>query len=147
MAYDGEYLYVAVTCRQAPQFTYRSAVGVRPRDADLAAEDRVDLLLDIDRDFATYYHLAVDHRGWTCDDCWGDRTWDPTWFVASRREGGQWIAEIAIPLDQLAVHRPAAGDTWALGLQRIVPGVGFQSWNTPAATTIIPEGFGYLIFD
>ena len=147
MAYDGEFLYVAISCRQAPQFTYRPAAGVRSRDADLAAEDRVDLLLDIDRDFATYYHLAVDHRGWTSDDCWGDRSWDPTWFVAARSEGGQWIAEIAIPLDELAVRRPVAGDTWALGLQRIVPGVGFQSWNTPAAAAIIPEGFGYLIFD
>ena len=55
---------------------------VRPRDADLRPYDRVSLLLDLDRDYATYFHLQVDQRGCVCEDCWGDRTWNPRWFVA-----------------------------------------------------------------
>jgi hypothetical protein len=35
----------------------------------------------------------------------------------------------------------------AVAAARIVPGVGFQSWNTPAAVEVIPEGFGYLVFE
>ena len=35
---------------------------------------------------------------------------------------------------------------WAVGIQRVVPGVGFQSWSTPAAVAVLPDGFGYLVF-
>ena len=31
--------------------------------------------------------------------------------------------------------------------QRTVPGVGLQSWSTPASTAVVPEGFGLLIFE
>ena len=120
----------------------------RPRDGDLSAHDRVEFLLDIDRDFATYYQLAVDRRGWTIDRCWEDRTWDPQWFVATRREQGRWTVEAAIPLKELTGKPPRPGDVWALGVQRVVPGVGFQSWTTPAAAaTALPDGFGYLVFE
>jgi photosystem II stability/assembly factor-like uncharacterized protein len=147
LAYDREFLYVAVACREAPSVKYQPGTGSRPRDADLSARDRVELYLDVDRDFVTAYHLAVDHRGWTAEDCWGDRTWNPTWYVAAGNQAGVWTAEAAIPLDQLAGRYPSARDVWAVGLQRTVPGVGFQAWSTPASTEGMPEGFGYLIFE
>jgi hypothetical protein len=31
-------------------------------------------------------------------------------------------------------------------VQRVIPGVGFQSWTTPAAAEIVSEGFGLLTF-
>jgi len=147
LAYDAEFLYVAIKCRQAPGAKYETAGGPRPRDADLAAHDRVDIFLDLDRDFATYYHFSIDHRGWTAEDCWGDKTWSPKWFLAAKTEDGCWTAEAAIPLDQLAGRRPKPRDAWAMGIQRTIPGVGFQSWSSPAAPTVLPEGFGYLIFE
>jgi len=104
-------------------------------------------LIDLDRDFATYYRLAVDDRGWTREDCWGDATWNPTWFVAAASSADAWTAEAAIALDQLSGDLPEKGTAWAIGIQRIVPGAGFQSWNTPAAVEVIPEGFGYLVFE
>jgi hypothetical protein len=58
-----------------------------------------------------------------------------------------WRAEAAIGLDQLTGRFPAARDVWAAGIQRTVPGVGFQSWTTPASTAVVPEGLGLLIFD
>ncbi len=150
LAYDAEFLYLAVDCRQPPDEnaagTRRVLATIRPRDADLSAHDRVEVFLDIGRDFATYYHLAVDHRGWTFDRCWEDATWDPTWFVASRQEEGRWTAEAAIPLKELTGRAPQPHDVWAVGIQRVVPGVGFQSWTTPAAIAVLPDGFGYLVF-
>jgi len=124
-----------------------AAPGPRPRDADLASRDRVELYVDLDRDYATYYRLAIDHRGWTAEDCWGDATWNPKWFVAAGSADGSWSAEAAIPLDQLTGEAPQKGAAWAIGIQRIAPGAGFQSWNTPAAVEVVPEGFGYLVFD
>ena len=57
-----------------------------------------------------------------------------------------WTVEAAIPLSELTGQPPAATPAWAVGIQRIVPGVGFQSWTKPAAPEIIPEGFGLLLF-
>jgi len=145
-AYDAEFLYIAISCRRAPGVKYEPATSARPRDADLTARDRVDVLVDIDRDFATYYRLSVDYRGFTADCCWGDPSWNPTWFVAANSTGEAWTVEAAIGLDQLTGRYPKSRDAWAVGVQRTIPGVGFQSWSTPASTDVAPEGFGYLIF-
>ncbi|NUQ62220.1 MAG: hypothetical protein HUU20_07015 [Pirellulales bacterium] len=146
LAYDDQFLYIAVECRFAPGAKYEAAGGPRPRDPDLSVRDRVDVFLDIDRDYVTYYRLTIDHRGWTGESCWGDASWDPTWFVAAAEDAGTWTAEAAIALDQLTGDYPHAASAWAVGIQRTVPGVGFQSWNTPAAVEVMPEGFGYLLF-
>jgi len=147
LAYDNEFLYLAIEARQAPGAEYPVSEGPRPRDPDLSEHDRVDVLLDIDRDYTTYYRLTIDHRGWPAEACWGDATWDPTWFVAPDIDAGTWTAEAAVPLDQLTGQYPSSRSVWAIGIQRTVPGVGFQSWSTPAAVAVVPEGFGYLIFE
>ena len=147
LAYDSEFLYLAMSCRQAPGAKYPPCPAPRPRDPDLSAGDRVEVFLDLDRDFVSYYRLAIDHRGWTGEDCWGDHTWNPTWFVAARSEDNAWTAEAAVPLDELTGRFPAPGTVWAIGIQRTVPGVGFQSWTTPASTAVAAEGFGYLVFE
>jgi len=149
LAYDNEFLYLAVTCRKAPGFEYvPAAKGARGRDTDLAGQDHVALLLDIDRDWTTYWRLAIDHRGLTAEDCWGDRTWNPQWFVAAGSDETTWTCEAAIPWNELAPRAPQPGEAWAAGVQRLVPGIGFQSWTTPAtAATVRPEGFGLLTFE
>ncbi|HUY33452.1 MAG TPA: YCF48-related protein [Pirellulales bacterium] len=147
IAYDHEFLYLALDCRQAAGAAYPRSDSPRPRDGNLAAHDRVDVFIDIDRDFATAYRLSIDHRGWTGDDCWGDVSWNPTWYVAAGGAGGRWTAEAAISFNELGGQPPAAKQVWALGVQRTVPGVGFQSWTTPAATSVVPEGFGYMLFE
>ncbi len=156
LACDDEYLYLAATCQRPPvgktaakgndpQADDRS--GSRPRDADLSQHDRLDVLLDVDRDYATYYRLAVDERGWTAESCWGDATWDPEWFVAAGGNERAWTIEAAIPWSELVGAPPHAPMVWAINVQRTVPDVGFQSWSLPASTAIQPEGFGYLVFE
>lgn len=147
LAYDDGYLYIALRCPLAEGADYSGVHGIRPRDPDLSNRDRVELFLDIDRDFATYYHLTIDHRGYVSESCWGDATWNPTWFVASDEDKKVWTAEAAIPLDQLTGKYPSSRSTWALGLRRIIPGVGFEGWSTTSVDGVRPEEFGYLIFD
>ncbi len=147
LAYDEQFLYLAVRCRKAPGAEYPNSQGPRPRNADLARHDRVEIYLDLDRDYATWYRFAVDHRGWVAESCWGDASWDPTWFVARAADEESWTIEAAIPLDQLTGAYPESRHVWALGIQRIVPGVGFQSWTQPAAVEVMPEGFGWLMFE
>ena len=147
LAHDNEYLYLAVNCRRVGGSPAPATRGPRPRDPDLSASDRVEVYLDVDRDWVTAYRLVVDQRGWAAEDCWGDPTWNPNWFIASDQQGDAWTVEAAIPLSELTSEPPKAKTAWAIGLQRIVPGVGFQSWTTPAAVKVCPEGFGYLLFE
>lgn len=146
VAYDTEFLYVAVDCRKAAGVDYAGSGEPRPRDPDLSAHDRIDVFIDLDRDWATAYRLSFDHRGWAGEDCWRDITWNPQWFVAAADTDEKWTVEAAIPLAELTGAAPSAHAAWAIGIQRIVPGVGLQSWTLPAAITVKPEGFGYLLF-
>jgi photosystem II stability/assembly factor-like uncharacterized protein len=147
IAHDAEYLYLAASCRKAPGAEYAAASATRERDADLDSHDRVDVLIDIDRDWATWYRLSIDYRGWTGESCLGDASWNPEWFVASADDEHSWTVEAAIPLAELDSPGSVQGATWAVGVQRTVPGVGFQSWSHPAGVKIRPEGFGLLVFE
>ncbi len=146
LAHDDEFLYFAAICNKAPSADYPPTSSPRPRDADLESHDRIDLLIDVDRDWATHYRLTVDHRGWTSEACHGDKSWNPHWFVAARSSGPTWTIEAAIPLNQLTGNGASPAQPWAIGIQRTVPRVGFQSWTQPAAIQPRPEGFGLLFF-
>ena len=91
--------------------------------------------------------LSVDHRGWTAEACWQDKSWNPSWFVAARTDAGAWTAEAAIPLSELTSQLPSAKHVWGVGARRIVPGVGVQNWPAATASELRPEAFGYLIFE
>ena len=144
---DGEFLYLGVHCPKDRSLTYEASPEVRQRDADLANFDRVEFLIDIDRDYATYYRLAVDSRGWTAESCFGDETWNPTWYVAATQDDADfWSAEMAIPLAELTPRLIPGSTVWALGVQRVIPGTGLESWTKPASTSVQPQGFGLLNF-
>ncbi len=146
LAYDGEFLFLAACCRRAAGADYPAATPRRARDPDLSNRDRVELLLDLDRDYATYYRLTVDHRGWAADLCAGVAGWNPDWYIAAADDGTSWTIEAAIPWKALCESPPTRETVWAVGLQRVIPGAGFQSWTQPAAPGVRPEGFGLMFF-
>ncbi|HVL11210.1 MAG TPA: YCF48-related protein [Gemmata sp.] len=144
-AYDDKYLYVAVSCAH-PAGLRVEPVAKRTRDADMAGRDRVDILLDMDRDYQTYYRLQIDHRGCLAEDCWGYKNWNPKYFAAFDSTESGWTAELAIPLVELTNDRPAHGRVWAANVSRVVPGKGMLTWSGPAADAPRPEGMGLLQF-
>lgn len=144
-SYDDRYLYIAVRCEH-PAGKRAEPVAKRVRDADLSGHDRVDILLDMDRDYQTYYRFQIDHRGCLAEDCWGDKSWNPKYHVAFNPTDTGWTAEIAIPLAELTGERPSHGKTWAVNVSRFVPGAGVLSWSGPADNEPRPEGMGLLQF-
>jgi hypothetical protein len=144
-AYDQEFLYIALKCSH-PKGKQVAPVKVRPRDADVEPFDRVSILLDIDRDYATYYRLEIDQRGCVREDCWGDVSWNPKWFVAIKSTDEAWQIEAAIPVGELTGERIAVNSAWAFNVVRILPGQGVQSWSQPADVQPRPEGMSLLIF-
>jgi hypothetical protein len=147
LAHDGQYLYLAASCRRAAGVPYPAAQGVRPRDAELHHRDRMELLLDVDRDWCTWLRLTIDHRGWTEESCWGDASWNPRWFVSAGGDTETWTCEAAIPLAALARGGAPAGAYWGLGVQRVVPGRGVASASAPAGLSPLPQGFGLVRFE
>jgi hypothetical protein len=145
LAYDKDFLYVAISCKH-PADRYVTPAKVRQRDADVRPFDHVDLLLDLDRDYHTCFHLQVDQRGCVCEDCWGDLSWNPRWFVALQSIKEGWQVEAAIPMLELTGDAVTIGKTWACNVTRILPGRGVQSWSLPADVDPRPEGMGLLMF-
>jgi len=144
-AYDDEYLYIAVVCRH-PAGMKKEKLEKRGRDMDLRAHDRVSILIDLDRDYQTYYQLQIDQCGALAEDCWGDRSWNPKWFVAVDPDETGWTAEAAIPLTELTGDGVLPGKLWAVNVVRTVPGKGVQAWGGPAGAQPRPEGMGIMTF-
>ncbi|MEM8944253.1 MAG: hypothetical protein AAGD11_03645 [Planctomycetota bacterium] len=120
-AYDHEFLYLAITCEKKAAHDYQTDSRVRSYDADLSAHDHIEIHLDVDRDYATWYELAIDHRGWTSDRCWLNPGWNPKWFVAADADESHWTAEAAIPLTAIVHSAPSSGAAWAIATRRILP--------------------------
>jgi hypothetical protein len=146
LARDGEYLYLAASCRKAPGAEYPDSDAPRPRDPDLRSRDRLEVVIDVDRDYATFYRLTIDHRGWARDVCLDIEAWNPDWYVASSQDADAWIIEAAIPFSELVPTAPGDQDTWAVGIQRIVPSVGFQSWSAAESPEPTPATLGLCLF-
>jgi len=148
LAYDASYLYLAASVpRQKGVRDDRPTLAGRRHDADLLDFDRLGLFLDIDRDWATYYALEVDQRGWTTDRCWENRSWNPKWHVAAVADGKRWRIEAAIPFRELAPRAPTKNNVWGLGLLRTIPAYRHEGWPTAAGNSSRPETFGLLKFD
>ncbi len=144
--HDDQYLYFGLRCRKTKEFVYEPIADTpRSRDSDLAKHDRVEILIDVDRDYGTYYNLTVDYRGWVNDSCWGDENWNPNWFVARTEEEDHWLIEAAIPLESLTAKQVDVDTAWGLGLRRIVPGVGIECWNAENSFDL-EEAFGLMLF-
>lgn len=145
MAYDKDFLYVALRCRH-PAGKRVEPVKVRPRDADVRPYDRVSILLDVDRDYSTSFNLHIDQRGCLAEDCWGDLSWNPRWFVAVNSDETSWQVEAAIPFNELTSEGMKPGKAWACNVVRILPGRGVQACSLPADVTPRLEGMGLLLF-
>jgi len=144
-AHDQEFLYVALKCRH-PEGRHLPKATSRERDAELTPYDRVSIMLDLDRDYATFFRLEVDQRGCVREDCCGDVSWNPKWYVACKSDATGWHIEAAIPLGELTGQPIALGSAWACNLVRAVPGHGVQGYSLPADVTPRPEGMCLLLF-
>jgi photosystem II stability/assembly factor-like uncharacterized protein len=127
--HDARFLYLAARCRKAPGAAYPTVPAARQRDADMTGQDRIEFWLDMDRDYVTFYRLELDFRGWGSEKCWDHVGWNPRWFIARSETASDWTVEVAIPWSELAPAAPGSRAVWAMGVQRTIPGIGFQSWS------------------
>ena len=143
--HNAENLYIALRCPKVLGVDHSSMESQQPlRDTGSFLRDRVEILIDVDRDYSTYYSLVIDSRGWITDACLGDRSWNPRWEVVQGEDESAWYIESSIPLSALS-SRPLLPNTiWGIAIRRLVPGVGIECWNAENSFDL-NEGFGLLV--
>ncbi|MCP4190549.1 MAG: hypothetical protein GY768_07960 [Planctomycetaceae bacterium] len=145
-AWDEKFLYIAARCQRSDYGLSIQSTESRKRDADLSGHDRLVLRFDTDRDYCTHWKLVIDNRGWAVDALNEDSSWDPSWYIAAHDDLKSWTIEAAIPWNQIHPTPPTPRSAWALGVQRILPGSGMQSW-CPGDINARKARFGMLIFE
>ena len=92
------------------------------RDASLAADDRVEILLDTFRDQRSAFYFATNPSGALVDGLVAsgqlNAEWDAIWTVRTRRTEAGWVAEFAIPFKSLSF--PAGQTAWGFNIARHV---------------------------
>jgi hypothetical protein len=117
---DGDNLYVGVVSYDSEP---RRVIGTQmARDASLAADDRVEILLDTFRDQRSAFYFATNPSGALVDGLVAsgqlNSEWDAIWNVRTRRTEAGWVAEFAIPFKSLSF--PAGQTAWGFNIARHV---------------------------
>ena len=122
VTFDARNLYIGFRCFDSrPEAITAKEMA---RDADLAQDDRVQIILDTFLDRRTGYWFQIGPRGSIGDALVGDngavfnKEWDGLWQGRARIHEGGWDAEVAIPFQTLAF--PKGSTTWGLKLIRHV---------------------------
>ena len=119
MLYDAATVYVAFRAWDPEPLTAQ----LTQRDANLASDDVVIVLLDTHYDRRTAYYFMTNPLGTQADGRFADDgrssdgTWDAPWRSAATRTDEGWSAEFAIPLASLK-YRAGADVTWGLNFGR-----------------------------
>lgn len=147
LAYDAEHLYFAASVPRAPGVSYSGPMKAgRSHDADLTGHDRIVFAFDVDRDYATWYTIAIDERGWVNEKCWDDSTWNPNMWIEVAADETHWRIEGAIPFEEMVAPSPRR-EPWGAGVVRVIPALGVQGWTHPSASEPRPESFGAVRFE
>lgn len=126
-ACDNQFLYVSVRAAKQTDIIYQKNQQPRVYDADLSLSDRIEMVLDFDRDMLSAFSLSADSAGRPNDSCCGNRDWNPRWFIASSEDSQTWILEMAIPWNELRLTPPIHNEYINVKLYRIAPGKDAQS--------------------
>ncbi|QDU59390.1 Ycf48-like protein precursor [Planctomycetes bacterium Pan216] len=144
--HDDEFFYLGAIAGQPAARPGMEATPRRGHDANIAHSDRIEFLVDLDRDYSTWYRLSVNHEGQVRDECWGQPSWNPRWFVATASGQGYWSLETAIPITELTHDTGLTHQWWAFNVQRIVPGQKILAVSQPASAEGRSDGFTLMKF-
>lgn len=135
LAYDRQFLFCAGRIARVQSGSAPAAAAPAPRERDglNSRRDHVRIMVDVDRDGAWPFWLAMDETGGLADGVGTLKSWNPQWFVASATEGpAAWTFELAIEWRQLGLAGPpAAGESLGVALSRSPASNWTDGWDTP----------------
>src|SRR6266571_9063737 len=121
LLYDNQNLYIGVMCFDSDP---KQIIGTQmSRDADLSADDRIEILIDSFRDRHNAFYFATNPLGALVDALIIEngrinKEWDAIWLVQTRRTDQGWSAEFAIPFKSLGFHR--GQQAWGFNFSRTI---------------------------
>lgn len=121
LLYDSQNLYVGVMCFDSDP---KHMIGTQmSRDADLSADDRIEILIDSFHDRHNAFYFATNPEGVLVDGLIIEngqinKEWDAIWLVRTRRTEQGWSAEFAIPFKSLGFHR--GQESWGFNFSRTI---------------------------
>jgi photosystem II stability/assembly factor-like uncharacterized protein len=123
-SYDDEFVYVAFQSSddQIRPDVSATVAAQRSRDLDLSGVDRLQLMIDTDRDLLTSFQFFVSGSGQTNDSIDGNLAWNPTWYRQVHRADGRIAFEMAILRRELADLPIHAGESWYVSAQPVAAG-------------------------
>jgi hypothetical protein len=116
---DEHNLYIGVVAYDSqPEKVLGSQMA---RDGSLAADDRIEILLDTFRDQRSAFYFATNPSGALVDGLAFangqlNTEWDAIWQVRTQRTAFGWVAEFAIPFKSLSF--PAGETVWGFNVAR-----------------------------
>ncbi len=139
LARDHEFLYLIARINKQVRYNYVHQPKPRVRDANLSNRDRIEILLDCDRDGRSQFKLVLDHRGWVNESFDALTDWNPQWYVSRSQDEASWTVEAAMPLSDLRFGGGAESDRttiefskpWSIKLNRFI--YEKSVWNDAAA--------------
>ena len=121
LLYDSQNLYIGVMCFDSDP---KHIIGTQmSRDADLSADDRIEILIDSFRDRHNAFYFATNPLGALVDaliieNGQINKAWDAIWLVRTRRTEQGWSAEFAVPFKSLGFHR--GQEAWGFNFSRTI---------------------------
>ncbi len=121
LMYDEGNLYVGILCYDSePKGIISTQLA---RDAQIGADDSIEILIDTFRDRRNAYYFATNPAGVLVDGLIIDngtlnRQWDAIWTVRTARSDTGWSAEFAIPFKSLSFRE--GQETWGFNIARTI---------------------------
>ena len=121
LLFDDENLYIGVACYDSVP---NRIIGTQmERDADLSADDRIEVLIDSFHDRHNAFYFSTNPLGALVDGLIIEngqlnRNWNAIWYVRTHRSDAGWTAEFAIPFKSIGFK--SGEQVWGFNFSRTI---------------------------
>ena len=147
-AYDGEGLYFVVECLE-PKMKALRAKATGQKDANIFADDCIEIFVCPAGSEKEYYHFGANSRGARFDEKVKARKWAGKWTVEATTAADRWTLVFAIPFADLKA-KPQRGAVWWFNVDRQRHAGGkleLSSWSPTGQNFHSVRHFGRMVFD
>jgi hypothetical protein len=134
VAYDDRHLHIAIRSSE-PNLDKLKAKVTKRDSLDLYHDDGVELFIAPGSQRTDYYQFQINSKGVVADAAGRqsgtvrEASWNSRVKVAKSLGEGEWIVEMTVPLVDMELGKPAAGD-WGINVARVRRAGGGEQLST-----------------
>ena len=154
VGYLGDTLYVGIKGYEESTETLVAQTTERDQFS-LSRDDCVEIFLDVDHDYQTYYQLLINSLGTLTDVHWAGsrnfeeiKVWNGRFDIATDVQDTFWAVEVALPSTEFHNASMSRGDIWGFNIARVrIPSAEYGQWAPTYGSANRPGRFGFLVFE